>query len=245
MNDFEINFEWGEKGMLAYRDQSDIMIVVDVLSFSTCVSICVNRGATVYPYLWKDERANDFAKKKGAILAGKRGKAQYSLSPVSLKDIPLNSNIVLPSPNGSTISLLGKNRKTIAGCIRNAEACARYAAKAGQKITLIAAGERWEDNSLRPSLEDQLGCGMIISYLTGNKSPEALAAENVYLSLKEHLEERLQDCLSGKELIDRGYEVDVDFAVQANVDEVIPVLIDGVYVGVGQKKKPKTNSKKS
>ena len=36
-------------------------------------------------------------------------------------------------------------------------------------------------------------------------------------------------CLSGRDLIDRGFEIDVDLALQSEVSAVAPMLHRGVY----------------
>jgi 2-phosphosulfolactate phosphatase len=53
--DFEVRCEWGKQGVLQLAPVSDVIIVVDVLSFSTCVDIPNTQGAIVYPYQWRDE----------------------------------------------------------------------------------------------------------------------------------------------------------------------------------------------
>jgi 2-phosphosulfolactate phosphatase len=79
------------------------VIVVDVLSFSTCVDVAVSRAASIFPYPWKDAAAGQFATRHQAELAGARGRARYSLSPVSFVDAPAGLRCVLPSPNGAAL----------------------------------------------------------------------------------------------------------------------------------------------
>ncbi len=87
--DFEIRCEWGERGVAALAFGSDVVIIVDVLSFSTCVDIAVSRAALVFPYRWQEASAAHFVASIGAELAGKRhGATGYSLSPASLASIP-------------------------------------------------------------------------------------------------------------------------------------------------------------
>lgn len=56
--------EWGVVGLDALA-RADVVIVVDVLSFSTCVDIAVSRGVAVLPYAWKDSTARAFAEQHG------------------------------------------------------------------------------------------------------------------------------------------------------------------------------------
>lgn len=86
--DYDIRCEWGEHGILELSRSSDVVIIVDVLSFSTCVDIATARGAVLYPYPWKDERAREFAAAVDAELAVARGAGRFSLSPASFLDIP-------------------------------------------------------------------------------------------------------------------------------------------------------------
>jgi 2-phosphosulfolactate phosphatase len=49
---------------------ADVIIVVDVLSFSTCVDVATSRGAVILPYPWMDSSAVAFADANHAELAG-------------------------------------------------------------------------------------------------------------------------------------------------------------------------------
>ncbi len=228
--EFDIRFEWGEHGVATLAPISDVMIIVDVLSFSTSVEIAVNRGAMVYPFRWRDDRAVDYAASVGAELAVGRPHTGFSLSPASLMDIPNGYRIVLPSPNGATLTLAAKPTPVIAGCLRNARAVALAGNRYGRKIAVIAAGERWKDDgSLRPSFEDLVGAGAIISYLAGAKSPEATAAEAAFRAVEPRLGDVLRQCGSGKELIAQGFANDVILASELNVSECVPTLIDSAY----------------
>src|SRR5262245_48902963 len=90
--------EWGLAGLEALAP-ADVVIVVDVLSFSTCVDVAVARGVTIFPYRWRDASAESFAASQRAELALPRGKGRYSLSPGSFQGAPAGTRCVLPSPN--------------------------------------------------------------------------------------------------------------------------------------------------
>jgi len=229
-SDFSVRCEWGLEGLSALRSTSDLIIIVDVLSFSTCVDIATSRGAVVLPYPFKDETVEAFALANNAIAAYRTRTAEhYSLSPRSLLTIPRDCRFVLPSPNGATLSLMSMEKPTVAGCLRNASAVAEYA-NTFNSIAVIACGERWGHNgSLRPSLEDLVGAGAIISKLKGTKSPEALAAQAVFESSSDDLENRLLECASGIELIQRNDMEDVILASQFAVSDTVPILTNGEY----------------
>lgn len=100
---FDIRCESGPQGVLQLAPISHVIIIVDVLSFSTCIEIACSRGAIVFPYQWKDDSAKAFARSVGAELADSRGSgSSYSLSPASLMSIDRGTRLVLPSPNGSS-----------------------------------------------------------------------------------------------------------------------------------------------
>jgi 2-phosphosulfolactate phosphatase len=230
---YDIRCEWGLQGLSELLPTSDTVIIVDVLSFSTCVDIATSNGAVVYPYHAKDQSAVDYAESLQALLATPARHTEpgsYSLSPHSLLTIPTGTRLVLPSPNGATLSRATGDVATFAACLRNASAVARHVQALGSKISVIPAGERWRDGSLRPSLEDLLGAGAIIHALSGSKSPEAILAERGFLHFRSTLPEALAQCGSGRELIARGFGPDVALAASLNVSVSVPQLQQGAYV---------------
>lgn len=233
--EFDIRCEWGEHGVAVLAPISDVVVIVDVLSFCTSVDIAVSQGAVVFPYRGAASEAAEFAASVQAVLADpKRSPGKPSLSPQSLTSLPPHTRLVLPSPNGATLTLAAQATPVLAGCLRNAQAVAHAARRFGSKIAVIPAGERWPaDRSLRPSVEDLIGAGAIISYLEGRLSPEARAAVTVFREARPALDEWLARCSSGKELIERGYQEDVFLAAQLDMSPSAPVLKDGAFVGAG------------
>jgi 2-phosphosulfolactate phosphatase len=114
------------------------------------------------------------------------------------------------------------------GCLRNAAAVAGACAEYGS-VGVVPAGEKWSDRSLRPSLEDWLGAGAIISHLSGSWSPESRAAAVAFEALRDNLLETLVAIPSGVELIEWGYSQDVEIAAQYNVSATAPYFRDSAY----------------
>lgn len=224
-------FDWGLRGAEALRDTAATFVVVDVLSFSTAVDVACGRGAEVIPFALDRAAAAAEAARLGAHLAGKRREGGYSLSPASLATLPEGARLLLPSPNGATISAALQGRRVFAGCLRNASAVARAAAAGGGDVAVIAAGERWRpEGSLRPALEDLLGAGAVLAALPGARpSPEAEAAMAAFAALKPRLAGALADSASGRELSAAGFAEDVDWAAALDVSGAAPQLSAGAF----------------
>lgn len=231
-SDYQIRCEWGLAGVNALAQPDTVVIIVDVLSFATCVDIAVSRGASVYPYHRRDSTSEDYARSVGGILAQHdRRAAGFSLSPASLLEIPIGTRLVLPSPNGAALSMASGKVPTFAACLRNASAVAQAAAAYGMPVAVVPAGERWPDNSLRPALEDWIGAGAVIDALPAalERSPEAEAAQGAFTHFRDRLHETIKRCGSGHELTYEKFSVDVWLAAQMDVSLSAPRLRDGAY----------------
>lgn len=222
-----IRFEWGPTGAAAVA--APVTVVVDVLSFTTTLSVAVERGMTVYPFRWKDERATAYAEERGAVLArGRSERTGVSLSPATVRTAAGVERLVLPSPNGSAISFgLAASGVTVVGAsLRNASAVARWAHERGDDVAVVAAGERWPDDSLRPAVEDLWGAGAVVAALVDlgatDLDPEARVAERAFRAAT--FPDDLVACTSGQELVDLGFPQDVAIAAEVDESSAVPVL---------------------
>ncbi|WP_202866150.1 2-phosphosulfolactate phosphatase [Kribbella turkmenica] len=233
---FRAGFDWGPAGAGAVA--GDIVAVVDVLSFTTAVTVAVDLGIEVYPYRWRDQTAVAYAKQYDAALAVGRSEAgpgQVSLSPVTIRQARGIKRLVLPSPNGSTIvqQLSDSGATVLAVSLRNQQAAAdwvnrRLAEDPESKVVAIAAGERWQDGSLRPAVEDLWGAGGFLSALNlQGMSPEARAAAAAYDEVAGELPRLLHECAGGRELTQYGFPQDVVIAAEVDASRSVPVLRDG------------------
>jgi 2-phosphosulfolactate phosphatase len=278
---YDLRFEWGPAGAAAVAPGAAVVVVVDVLSFTTTLALAVERGIAVMPYPWRDaaERdaavarsamspgpgreaaehgaavgrpttspgtwrdAGEVAAEQGAVVAVGRSQAgpgEISLSPQTLVDPPVGvRRLVLPSPNGSAISVaLAATGATVVGAsLRNARAAAGWVERAagGRPVAVIAAGERWPDGSLRPAVEDLWGAGAVIDALAGTRSisAEATVARTAYASVAGSLSDALPRTGSGVELDRSGFGGDVRLAMEESVSDAVPVLRDGWFVDGG------------
>ncbi len=231
-SEYALRCEWGAHGVRQLAKISDVLIVVDVLSFSTAVDIAVSNGAVVFPYGNRDDQVEEYARARSAQIAEKaRTQSGFSLSPASLRTVPSGYRLVLPSPNGAALSLTafhaieGGQTAIFTACLRNAGAVARAARQLGSTFAVIPAGERWPDGSLRPAIEDWIGAGAVLARLPGRPSPEAAMAIAAFESLGGLCSPVIEGSSSGKELIDRGFGEDVALAAELDVSTTAPRLL--------------------
>lgn len=222
---YDIRCEWGENGVTEIAARAECCVIVDTLSFSSCVDIAAARNCRLYPWEPGDD-PDAYAASLGAECAQKRGNGRYTLSPNTLAELPEGTKLVLPSPNGSTLTRKARAKRLFAGSLRNARAVAR--ALDGPAV-IVPAGERWPDGTLRPAIEDLIGAGAIIAHCKGTKSPEALFAEAAFRAIADRLETVLQECATGNELVSRGYAHDIPPCAALDASNCVPELIDGCY----------------
>ena len=67
-NEYDIRLEWGQKGVEELSAISDVVIIIDILSFSTCVDIVTSNLASVIPYNGKTKLQLNLRKVKMRFL---------------------------------------------------------------------------------------------------------------------------------------------------------------------------------
>jgi 2-phosphosulfolactate phosphatase len=240
---YGVRFDWGASGGRAIAEGADVVVVVDVLSFSTSLSVAADLGIVVLPYPWESEDAETYAAQNRAVLAVGRsaaGPGQVSLSPASVRRAGLIDRLVLPSPNGSAISVeLASIATTVVGAsLRNASAVASWIAREHDaetaSIAVVAAGKRWPDGSLRPAIEDLWGAGAVLAALEDHDwpglSPEAAMAADAYRLIAGREESHLMVSASGRELVEAGFAEDVEVAAEVGASATVPLLSDRGFI---------------
>jgi 2-phosphosulfolactate phosphatase len=203
---YQVRFEWGADG-LARVTPADVIVVVDVLRFSTTMADAVARGDRV-PL---DESA-DAVSINGA--------------PVTRAAAGTGAVVLLASlRNASAVA-----RAVLAEQERRAARTSVAVIAAGE-LSGRAAG-----SPLRFSVEDQLGAGAVIDALAelgiDHTSPEAAAACEAFRGLRRAVRHLLTASGSGQELIERGLRDDVGRAAEIDATDAVPVLRDGVFVAL-------------
>ncbi|MFD4459910.1 2-phosphosulfolactate phosphatase [Nocardia sp. NPDC058480] len=237
---FGIRVEWGLVGAEVLGPGAGCLVVIDVLSFTTSVSVATAAGTTVFPYRWRDDSARAFAEENSAELAvGRRETGPWSLSPAAIRRAPFTPRLVLPSPNGSTIAATVAGTPVVAACLRNVSAVADWLVaqqwgSPDQPIVIVPAGEHWPGtDTVRPALEDWLGAGALAAALIERglttPSPEARTAATVFVGTSD-VGALITDCASGRELAAMGFADDVAIAIERDADSTVPVLTDNAFV---------------
>jgi 2-phosphosulfolactate phosphatase len=236
---YRCRLEWGRRGAQHAAARGDVLVVVDVLSFSSTSATAIQHGAIIYPCQY-DENPDEIARRVGAEAAVGRHdvphSGRFSLSPLTYQAASPGTRIVLRSPNGATCSRYAPQVPYLfVGALVNAAAVAaavdHVLATTEYSVTILACGERWstpsEDGELRFAIEDVLGAGAILSALPYTQSPEASICAAAFMSMRTDLATVLSECGSGRELRERGFGDDVAHAARLNLYNAVPVMRDG------------------
>lgn len=195
--------DWGLEGLVRVAP-SDVVIVVDVLRFSSTVARRLDAGETVP--LDADAHAVSL---NGAALAARAAET---------------GAVVLL---GALASASAVARAVLAEQQRRAARTSILVLAAGELAS------READAALRFAVEDLLGAGAVVDALGAlgidHTSPEAAAACEAFRGLRPAVRHLLTASGSGQELIERGVREEVLAAATVDAAASAPVLRDGVF----------------
>jgi 2-phosphosulfolactate phosphatase len=253
--DSSVHVEWGPQGAALAAARGDVVVVVDVFSLSTAMSIAVARDFTCLVY-GEEEIEQMGGPAQASVLLGARSLSrrrtaepgELTLSPASLTTAEPGQRVVFTSPDGAAVVQSASAAPAVLiGAPRNATACSRLVVEymgstlAG-RVTVVACAERWSSaapgiSGRRPAVEDWAGAGSVCARLADfgySLSAEARLAASLWQSAS--LLGDLGECLSARELLARGFAADVELALQVDADEKVPARLPGeqtrrVFVG--------------
>lgn len=236
--------EWGAAGAALAAARGDIVVVVDVLSFSTTLTIAVSRDFTCLVRSPEEIRQMGGLEAAASVLGARPMSksrrvrpGELSLSPASLLAAQPGQRALFTSLNGAAVTTAAAaSPALVIGCLRNATAVAEKVSRmladgVARRVTVVACAEQWTTvergtDGIRPSVEDWVGAGLISARLAERGlglSAEARLAAGAALSCSPNV---LADCVSARELRARGFGDDVALALEVDVSNRVPARID-------------------
>lgn len=208
--------------------KNSIVVVVDIFRATTSMCYGLANGAEgIIPVaevstcaIYKDHGYLLAAERNGEVVDGfDFGNSPFSYVSEKVKD----RTIVLTTTNGTkAIHLSREAKKVVIGSFLNLTALSDWLREQEGPILLVCAG--WKDNF---NLEDTVFAGAVIHKLKESHKKgddAAIAAENLYLTAAPSLSGFLSQSAHSKRLQHLGIQKDIDFCLQIDLLQTIPVL---------------------
>jgi 2-phosphosulfolactate phosphatase len=208
--------------------EKKIVVVVDILRATSCMTTAIAHGVkSIIPVASLEECCN--LKKKGYIAAAEReGKMAEGFdlgnSPFSYMDKSLvGKTIAMTTTNGTLAITKSKNaEEIIVGSFLNISSVIRYLEKQPNDVLILCAGWKGSVN-----LEDTLFAGAVIEGMSNNFFADydaAITARTLYKAAKKSLSSFISNSSHARRLRNLNITKDIDFCLQSDVYNVIPVL---------------------
>jgi 2-phosphosulfolactate phosphatase len=225
--------------------RGDVVVVVDVLSFSTEIVVAVAEGKTCLVYSDAELEAMGGVDAAAAALDARPYRRFHHYDVDDAAALPAASSpagsgerVLFRSTNGAAATrAAAAASELLIGSLRNASACASYlttllASTATQRVTLVACGSvagTADEGRFRPALEDWLAVGRIAAYLSSAGlvvSPEAYAAARSWPG-----DEMLPACVAANALIEAGLDEIVELAFAVDKSDAVPARLGSAPSG--------------
>ena len=220
------------------RDRT--VVVIDVLRACSTIATALQNGArAVMPVPDMAEASKIAANLDPDVyrLGGERDAEKiegYHLGNSPLEytpDVVKDRDVILNTTNGTkALSRAKSARHLVAGCFLNAGRIVHFIEEANTDVAIICAGRQ-----NRLSLEDTLCAGLMLSRLWSGAEPDRAtdAAHTAYTLFKTdsgNVGTALRRANHAQNLVDRGYDADVDYCFQVDTLPVLPYYTDNRLV---------------
>lgn len=220
-------------------------IVIDVLRATSVITTALSNGAErVIPVSSVDEALNLSRKFEGQVLLGGEREAvkipgfDLGNSPLEYKnELVAGKTVIITTSNGTrAIKASESAEHVLIGCFLNASAVVEKALRFALSsetscVALVCAGTLGEF-----SLDDAACAGLIVDSLVRNMErvneiPElsdlAFACRDLYLEHRSDLKTFISHAGHYKRLLSLGFEKDIDYCLQRDVLDCVPVYQKG------------------
>jgi 2-phosphosulfolactate phosphatase len=203
---YQVRFEWGAEG-LARLAPSDVVVIVDVLRFSTTVVTALEVG---------DEWAMDAAAHATSINGAAVARAASKTRAVVMLGALRNAAAVARGVLAMQVQRAARTSVAVIAC---------------GELSSSEPGA-----GLRFAVEDLLGAGAIVAALTDlgidHSSPEAAAAAESFRALRGATRHLIAASGSGRELVERDARDELLVAAAVDASSVVPILREGIFRAV-------------
>jgi 2-phosphosulfolactate phosphatase len=218
-----------------YDIKNSIVVIIDVLRATSTICTVLFNGATRVIPVASVPECISIGEQLGAITAGERdGQIAEGLlhgnSPFEYpREFIENKTLVLTTTNGTKLLHMAKDAiEIITGSFPNLSAVCDYLVAQGKPVILGCAA--WKD---RVNLEDTLFAGAVVSRIRAHFRVDcdaAVAAESLYHTSKDNIQEVMKQASHYKRLAKYGLEKDIQYCLTPDGANVLPIFRNGELV---------------
>lgn len=210
------------------------VVVVDVLRATTCMTTAIAYGIKeIIPVLTVEECQAH--KDKGCLAAAERNGEMlegfdYGNSPFSYMSEEIKGKSLAITTTNGTIAIKNSEaaKEIVIGSFLNITAVKNYLIGLEGDVLILCAG--WKG---RVNLEDTLFAGMLVELLWNDFKVDhdgSLVAHSIYVNAGKDKLKFLQGCSHFRRLSRLNIQKDIEFCLEEDVYDVVPVVIDGKVV---------------
>ena len=219
-----------------HHDPQAITVVVDIFRSTSAIPTALKKNVKKMIPVGPLEKAEQYAK-DGFLVAGERNGVQldfahFGNSPLIFIDNPevAGKTIVYCTTNGTQAIEKARNSYLVLlGSWLNMSSLCGELIRKGRKTILLCSGWKGKYN-----LEDTLFAGALAEKLENNgfslSCDAAVSAKHLWNASRNDLFNVIKDTSAYKRLSSLGYHDEIEYCLQKDTLNVIPVLIDGFLV---------------